>query len=37
MDTREFIGGTFLKPEDVMTPIELKIVDVAKGKFDKLI
>jgi hypothetical protein len=36
MDTREFIGGSFLKPEDVTTPVVLKITGVAKGKFDKL-
>jgi hypothetical protein len=36
VDTREFIGGILLKPEDVTTPIVLTIVHVAKGKFDKL-
>ena len=37
MDTREFIGGTFLKPEDIgPTPIKLTITSVARGKFDKL-
>jgi hypothetical protein len=32
MDTREFFG-TFLKPEDVTTPVVLTIADVAKGKY----
>jgi hypothetical protein len=35
MDTREFIGS-FLKPEDVSTPVVLTIANVAEGKFDKL-
>ena len=37
MDVREYIGGTFLKPEDIgATPVVLTIVGVAMGKFDKL-
>jgi hypothetical protein len=37
MDAREFIGGTFLKPEDIgPTPIVLTITNVAEGKYDKL-
>jgi hypothetical protein len=37
MNVREFIGGTFLKPEDIgATPIVLTIVEVAEGKWDKL-
>jgi hypothetical protein len=37
MDAREFIGGTFLKPEDIgSTPIVLTITNVAEGKYDKL-
>jgi hypothetical protein len=37
MNVREWISGTFLKPEDIgATPIVLTIVDVAEGKWDKL-
>lgn len=37
MNVREWIGGKFLKPEDIgTTPIVLTIVDVAEGKWDKL-
>ena len=37
MDAREFIGGTFLKPEDIgSTPVVLKIVRVAEGRYEKL-
>lgn len=32
MNVREFIG-TFLKPEDVATPVVLTIADVAEGKY----
>jgi hypothetical protein len=36
MDVREWIGGTFLKLEDMgATPIVLTIVDIAEGKYDK--
>jgi hypothetical protein len=36
MDVSEWIGGTFLKPEDIGATIVLTIVDVAKGKWEKL-
>ena len=37
MDVSEWIGGTFLKPEDIgATPIALTIVDIAKGQWKKL-
>ena len=37
MNVHEWIGGTFLKPEDIgATPIMLTIVHVAKGKWEKL-
>jgi hypothetical protein len=37
MDVREWIGGTFRKPEDIgASPIVLTIVSVAKGNYDKL-
>ena len=36
MNVLEWIGGTFLKPEDIgTTPIVLTIVDVAEGKWQK--
>jgi hypothetical protein len=36
VNLREWIGGTFLKPEDIgATPIVLTIVDVAEGKWEK--
>jgi hypothetical protein len=37
MNVHEWIGGKFLKPEDIgTTPIVLTIVDVAEGRWDKL-
>jgi hypothetical protein len=37
MNAREWIGGRFLKPEDIgAMPIVLTIVDVAGGKWKKL-
>lgn len=37
MDVSEWIGGTFLKPEDIgATSIALTIVDIAEGKWKKL-
>jgi hypothetical protein len=37
MDVSEWIGGTFLKPEDIgATPTALTIVDIAEGKWKKL-
>ena len=36
MNVRKWIGGEFLKPEDIgATPIVLTIVDVAEGKWEK--
>jgi hypothetical protein len=37
MNVREFIQGTFLKPDDIGdTPVTLTIANVALGKWDKL-
>jgi hypothetical protein len=37
MNVREYVGGAFLRPDDIgETPVTLTIVDVAPGKFDKL-
>jgi hypothetical protein len=37
MNVREYVGGAFLRPDDIgETPVTLTIIDVALGKFDKL-